>query len=119
MWLICEYGFYNVVSQTGDKERGLLTIKARDRRDLEIIRTVIASATRIEESADADYRFRMKAPKEDVVVLMAAITDRIDYPKTKPRIAELYPDRAMIYLDVWSELCSIQDLYEQKKSHID
>jgi len=89
--------------------KGLLTIKARNRDDLNWIRGEI-DTSEIEESETADYRFRVKADRLNVINLTTTILYQINYPKTKPKLAERHPERNGIYFRVWDDLCAIQEL---------
>lgn len=116
MWIICDVGFFNVVCQDGDAENGLLTVKARSRNDLKALEDFIPFDRPIEESDEADYRYRRKAKKHDVIGGFQTIMREIDYPKTKPKLMERHPDRQLIYFRVWDELYTIQVIDEAKKS---
>lgn len=109
MWIVCDIGFFNIVCQDDDLQKGLLTVKARSRKDLEDLRDFVPYTNAIEESEKADYRFRIKAPKHQVRGGFATILNEIDYPKTKPKLAEKHPDRQDIYLQVWGDLYAIQE----------
>jgi len=113
MWVICDVGFFNIVCQDGDLGAGLLTVKARSKKDLEALRDFIPYTNAIEESQVADYRFRIKAPKHQVRGGFATILNEINYPKTKPKLAENNPDRSSIYLRTWAVLEQIQYLDEK------
>ena len=113
MWLITKIGFFNVICQGDDEERGLLTVKARSREDLKRLADYIPYTNAIEESLVTDYRYRIKARKHEVRGGFATLMNEIDYPKTKPKLAKNNPDRGVIYLNVWGELYNIQELDEQ------
>lgn len=113
MWIITKIGFFNVVCQDSD---GTLTIKARSREDLERLNSYVPyTSDDIEESDTADYRFRVKAKKNGVRSGLARLVDEIDYPKTKPKLSELHPERGGIYLNVWEDLGAIQ--WEKEKEN--
>lgn len=109
MWIVSEQGFYNIVCQDGDEEKGLLTIKARSHDDLVRVQKAITTSE-IETSDAADYRFRVKARADRVASFACMLVDHIDYPKTKPKLAERHPERSAIYFRVWDDLGAIQEL---------
>ncbi len=113
MWVISEHGFYNIVCQDNDLDRGLLTFKARDKRDLENLIDLCQYKPEIQESDVTDYRFRTKIPVELAVQVMASMVGGIDYPKTKPRLSNGFPEREAVHLAVWADLYSIQTHYEK------
>lgn len=111
MWIICDAGFFNIICQDDDDEKGLLTVKARSREDLQEFQIWFGIGwpeIEIEESPITDYRFRLKAPRFLVKDVIKRMTDKIDYPKTKPKLAERHPERGEIYLNVWGDLLRIQ-----------
>lgn len=114
MWVICSEGFFNIVCQDDDEQKGLLTVKARSREDLEnFISYFSFVGPEIEESHTADYQFRFKAPRQAVMNFMFNAVNEINYPKTKPKLAENRPDRANIYLRTWAVLQNIQYMDEK------
>lgn len=112
MWIVSQRGFYNIVCQDGDEEKGLLTIKARCRNDLLAVQQLITTRE-IEESNTADYRFRVKARAHRVASYVAMMVDNIDYPKTKPKLATYHSQRSGIYFSVWEDLYQIQELKDE------
>lgn len=115
MWVITRIGFFNIIEQDDDREKGLLTVKARSREDLEKFKKLNHRLQDrltggIEESNITDYRFRLKAIRNDVTVALSRLVDRIDYGKTKPAIMRDFPERSGIYYQVWEDLYEIQRL---------
>ena len=116
MWVITRIGFFNIIEQDDDREKGLLTVKARSREDLEnFMKINKAIRTGIEESQVTDYRFRLKAWREDVVDVITVLVDKIDYGKTKPAIMKDFPERSGIYYQIWEDLYAIQELDAAQK----
>lgn len=120
MWLITRIGFFNIIEQDDDREKGLLTIKARSREDLENFKKFnILLQDRltggIEESAVTDYRFRLKARRDVVKDTVSVLVANIDYGKTKSAISENFPERSGIYFAVWEDLYGIQELDATQK----
>lgn len=114
MWLVTKIGFFNIIEQDDDAEKGLLTVKARARKDLQLLGNFLLFQTPIEESIQTDYRFRQKANKHYVANGIQQLVKEIDYPKTKPELAKLNPDRSDIYLQVWEDLYEIQTRHGPK-----
>lgn len=109
MWIVTQHGFFNIIEYPNDD--GLLTIKARSRKDLEWVKSQIKTSA-IEESDKADYRFRVKAPFVAVSQLIHTICANINYSKTKDALFKANPKRSEIYFCVWDILSAIQDLKE-------
>lgn len=117
MWVITRIGFFNIIEQDDDREKGLLTVKARSREDLENFKKLDESLrnAKIEESNITDYRFRLKASRDDVVWGISVVVGGIDYGKTKPAIMKNFPERSGIYYQVWEDLYGIQESHETAK----
>lgn len=109
MWLVTEHGFFNIVQSDGDEHDQLLTVKARRKDDLAIFADRIPSA-KIEESDTADYRFRLKGPRELVSMVVNDMVEEIDYPRFKGRIAVVQRDRLPLYTAVWETLYHLQEV---------
>jgi hypothetical protein len=107
-------GFFNIVHSDDDPEN-ILSIKARRREHLMNIKRLIyfqpvlnGGTDQIQESAANDYRFRAKALRPDIRVLMSAFADQINYPKSKPVFPHEQDGDARIWLNVWDDLCALQ-----------
>ena len=110
MWLVTKIGFFNIIQYDEDKADDLLTIKARSKEDLLNTQKYLPDIVEIEESSEADYRFRLKAPKLAVAGMIAALVEGIDYRLTKPSISKSFPERARLYFNVWDTLYHIQEI---------
>ena len=108
MWIVTKIGFFNLIKYPEDKKDRLLTIKARSQRDLDNFKKYLPASREIEESRDADYRFRFKADQSAAAHCIAALVEEIDYAKTKPVIMKDFPERSGIYYQVWEDLYAIQ-----------
>lgn len=109
MWIVTPIGFFNIVQQDSDREKGLLTVKARSLEDIDNFnKRLEGGEVAIEESMTADYRYRLKAHHIEVANVIGYMVRDIDYGKTKPAISKNFPERAGIYLDVWDVLGIIQ-----------
>jgi len=121
MWVITRIGFFNIIEQDDDKAKGVLTVKARSRKDLENFKKLnLLLQDRltggIEESNVTDYRFRLKGRKDSVIDALSKIVNSIDYGKTKPAIMKNFPERSGIYFQVWEDLYEIQRLDSAAKT---
>lgn len=115
MWIVCDAGFFNIICQDDDAEKGLLTVKSRSIKELEYLENfaIFPPDLPIEESDVTDYRFRRKMPRDRAVRLFTTFIQDINYPKTKPKLMERNPDRTDIYLRVWADLYAIQEIDER------
>ena len=107
MWLITRDGFFNIVQSDDDREKGLLTVKARKIEDLERFKQIVNGnvASPIQTSYANDYHFRIKSDKKAVVEGVAIMVSAIEYSKTKP---VLHKSRSGIYFQVWETLADLQ-----------
>ena len=108
MWIFTPFGFFSVVHKTHDAP-DRLTIRGRVRGDLENLVSHLPSASVIREDANADYRFRITAEKDDLAYLMARLIGDLDYDNFKNEVAKQQGhERAARYGEVWSTLYELQ-----------
>ncbi len=107
MWLFTTFGFFSVVQK---KAGETLTVRARDRADLDRLRArLLPELGPTEEWTGTDYAFRATAPREAVARAMAKLVDELDYRNFKNAVAaELGPGRADLYHDVWDVMMRLQ-----------
>lgn len=106
MWLATQHGFYSIV----EKKSGEFHIRARCRKDLENLVALSGLATPILETSTGDYAWRFIVGKSEVLKVLAALGNSIDYCNFKDRIHDL-PDqreKVPIYSRLWSQLYSLQ-----------
>ena len=110
MWLVTTFGFYSVVQKPWDRDPQTLTVRARDRGDLETLREkYLPTLGEIAEDESADYRYRAQAPREDVVKAFAEAVRDIDYDNFKAAITDRMGwARERIYHDAWRAFLAIQ-----------
>ena len=115
MYIISEIGFFNIIQYPEDVPKGILTVKARRRQDLLSLQAFIhpelakIGPADIEESKEADYRYRLKFPAEAIMAAVGSLVGNIRYPKTKDRLRHTHPDRMDTYFEVWDILSDLQD----------
>ena len=116
MWIATTIGFFSIVQKQWDKADNTLTVRARVKADLEAFIDVMkkhsVSAPRhveILEDANADYRYRIQAPRNAVETAIWRISMDITYDNFKNEVSRVQGrDRARIYGNVWSELLALQ-----------
>lgn len=110
MWIISEFGFFSVVEKPGDREAGMLTVRARVKADLEALRkTCLPTLGPISTSRTNDYRFRAQATRSDVAAAMARAVQNIGYDNFKSRVTKTQgAPRAEVYGLVWEDLLGLQ-----------
>jgi len=110
MWLVSATGFFSIVEKPWDRDGKTLTVRARTREDLELLRDrYLPTMGPINEDPGADYRFRAQAPHEAVAVAAAALVRGIDYHNFKAEVARVQGhDRAATYHEVWEVMRRLQ-----------
>ena len=89
MWLITSFGFFSVVEKPGDRQKGLVTVRARVREDLEALKEkYLPTLGPIASSSATDYRYRAVAPKPDLAAAAAKAVFDIDYDNFKNRVKQ-------------------------------
>ena len=79
MWLFTRNGFFSIVRKRGED---LLTVRARDKADLEALRTAYGLETKVIESG-LRTTLPAQAASEEGAQIMAAEVMQIDYPNFK------------------------------------
>lgn len=111
MWLATVHGFYSVVF----KEH-MHHVRARTRGDLERLLRLSGLEKRIEVRAEADYRYRVLCTEEELVRVMIALAQTVDYSNYK-NVIDRSPDqkeKSAAYHALWSALYLLQARNEGK-----
>jgi hypothetical protein len=110
MWVVTSIGFFSIVEKPCDKATHTLTIRARVREDLLLLRkTCLPSLGPILDYVGTDYAFRATAPKKDVSEAFAQLVSAIDYTNFKNEVAKRQRrKRAETYHDVWTDLAGLE-----------
>jgi hypothetical protein len=110
MWVMTTIGFFSIVEKPGDRADGMLTIRARQRGDLEALqREMLPALGNISDAGGSDYPFRARAARADVAEALRRMVDMLDYPNFKSAVAARQGRaRAQHYGRVWSILCDLQ-----------
>ena len=108
MWIASKLGFYSIV-----QKGGTFHVRARARKDL--LNLVAATSSdlgpgQISESPEADYRWRIVLPAEDMKPVWDALAASVDYPNFKSQIASTpdQRDKLPIYHEIWHLLYDYQ-----------
>ena len=126
LWIFLPWGFFSIVAH---RERPAdVLVRARSQADLDTFADALDDAvfkargrktpsnTTIKKTPRADYPFRLSASRKDVSALLARFLEgggvdndppELDYDNFKDRVAESDPERAHLYLEVWSSMRKI------------
>lgn len=87
MWIMSKCGFFSVVEHRQDRD--LVIVRARVRKHLERLSEHNPVVTlQIQETPDADYRFRSLVKKDDWAELAFWMAGDVDYPNFKAAACE-------------------------------
>jgi len=111
MWLITSIGFFSIVQKPGDSEDGMLTIRARAKGDMDALREkYLPTLGTTISNAGTDYRYRARAPREDIAKAMMKIVQDIQYGNFKNDVQKRQGSaRAKTYHGVWDVLYGISE----------
>jgi len=113
MWIFTQHGFYSI-NRTPDGQN--LQFRARRKQDLVNLKLAfpeLLCRTNITAWPTADYRWRLECPASTAAVVMAAMTEGIDYRNFKNHIATTdQADKLGILHDIWHQMHGYQDAQE-------
>lgn len=123
MWLLTPRGFYSAVVKPWDREDGMITVRSRVKADLENLPEVPDYPPVTPESIAtdelADYRYRVRIPRQQWMQMVAAMAGEIDYPDFKNEVQRRQGrERHDAYLSVWSALLRLQPRREPRWSEL-
>lgn len=109
MWLITNEGFFSVVQKPDDIGKDTLTVRARVSADLKNLKKRLPDMGEITTSKYSDYRYRAKAPREQLAAAIEQMVRDIHYSNFKDEVAyKQGQGRADLYHDVWYSLYELQ-----------
>lgn len=109
MWLFTQHGFYSIVADRDHPGRHLA--RARIQRDLENLKKLAGLAGEIRTTPEADYAFRVSLDANELLRVMTALANTVDYPNFKAAVARR-PDqagRSGTYHRIWTEAAKLQE----------
>lgn len=110
MWLFIPDGFYSVVQKRQDRRKDTLTVRTRNRADIDALVAKHFPDAKPYKVAFSDYEWRIRVPKQDWARALARMALEIDYSNFKDEVTRRQGhERHDAYLRVWSALLSISD----------
>lgn len=112
MWTATKDGYFSVVAHRNDIGPGghrIVQVRARSAEDLRRVRDAGYKVGRIIALTQADYPYRAEMTKAEWSRYITDQVDSIEYTNFKNAVAARDPQRAKIYLKVWSALEHIED----------
>ena len=112
MWIVTTNGFLSIVQSldsTGADDA--LLARGRVRADLERFADFAVrrgARPAVVASPHADYGFRFTTSRETLAAYLAECVGALDYPNFKNEVARTDPERAHVYMGVWTALHELQ-----------
>lgn len=114
MWLITTHGLLSVVRNLDSRGPiDALLVRGRVRSDLELFADFAGrrgARPVVVETPEADYGFRLTTSRSNLSAFLAAQVDALEYPNFKSEVAKADPERAHVYMGVWSALGKLRGL---------
>jgi len=110
MWLFTPNFFVSVVQKPQDKRRDTLTLRTRNRADIDALIAAHFPDAKPYRVAHSDYEWRIRVPKQAFAEAVSQMALDIDYANYKDEVTRRQGrERHDVYLRVWSALLSISD----------
>lgn len=124
MWVFTTSGFYSVVKKPGCAPDEL-EVRARCRKDLEVMKRKTGTRSKILTNAGTDNPFRIRIDREIWARFLAESAMETDYPNFKDEVLSSKIDssrtrkhRHDVYHEVWKALLSLNNTSRKKKRYI-
>jgi hypothetical protein len=110
MWVFTPDGFYSVVQKPQDRKNNTLTIRTRNRGDMDALVAGHFPDAKPYKVKHSDYEWRIRVPKADWAQAVQRMAMDIEYSNFKDEVTKRQGwDRHDVYLRVWQALLSISD----------
>ena len=106
MWVFTNTAFVSAVCHR--TQPGMLMVRARLQGDLENFLASDGAPLTVEETADADYRYRCTVPVPVFAAALEKAARSVDYDNFKGSIDPSDRQRHDAYLDVWAVMHRVQ-----------
>ena len=109
MWIFTSKSFLSIVADKQNPKSAKLLVRARVKGDIE---EVFTTAT-VQETPDADYRFRAWIDREEVKQAFGDQIERLGYSNFKSSVSDTL--RLAPLMDVWQTMYSHQESMVQPR----
>lgn len=114
MWIITTGGFISIVQNLNSTSSDdALLVRGRVRADLERFADFAArrgARPVVVASPAADYGYRLTASREMLAAYLAEQVVVLNYPNFKNEVAKTDPERAHVYMGVWTALHDLRGI---------
>jgi hypothetical protein len=115
MWLITTQGFLSVVQNADAKApHEALLVRGRVREDLDHFADFVArhgDRPAVTGTPHFDYGYRLTTSREMFASYLTEHVGALNYPNFKNEVAAADPDRAHVYMGVWTALRRLRGLH--------
>lgn len=111
MWVFAPNGcFYSVVRKPQDVKKGTLTIRTRNRADIDALVAGYFPDAKPWAIKNSDYAWRIRVKQDEWAHALARMAMEIDYSNYKNRVTDLHGwKRHDVFSRVWGVLLSLRD----------
>jgi len=111
MWLFTKYGFYSIVKKKFGNQVKPFQLRARKQKDLENLIRIAMLETKITETLQADYHYRITVDEKELIWILEVLADHLDYENFKSMIAGQadQKDKLSAYHNIWAAMYSFQN----------
>jgi hypothetical protein len=105
MWLFTTFGFFSIVQRHSSDE--YLTVRARDRKDLDRLRKHVPQLSDTITGGGTDYPYRARVAHAELALALANITRGIRYSNFKNEAAKIWDKRTHCLHEIWKVMYGI------------
>lgn len=110
MWIFTPMGFYSVVQKPQDRRKRTLTVRTRNRADMDALVDAYFPKAKPYQVPYSDYEWRIRVPKKAWAKAVSQMATDIRYSNFKDEVTRRQgKDRHDVYLRVWAALLQISD----------
>lgn len=113
MWVMTPRGFYSAVQKREDREDKMVTVRARNKGDIDRLADLI-DAKPYRQKGYSDYPWRLRCKREAWMAAVAVMAGEVDYSNFKSEVQRVQGKaRADVYHRVWSVLLSLEQRHKR------
>ena len=110
MWLFTPNGFFSVVEKADDRKNNTLTVRTRNREDIDWLVATHFPKAKPYRVKHSDYEWRIRVPRRRWANAVRLMAMDIDYSNFKDEVTKRQGwKRHNVYSRVWGVLLSLED----------
>jgi len=116
MWLFTPDGYYSIVQKPQDRKKGMLTIRTRNRADMDALVARYLPRAKPYRVRHSDYEWRIRVPQKAWARAVSKMALDIDYSNFKDEVTRWQgTHRHDVYLRVWQTLLALSDRWSKRE----